>query len=151
MPVLERGEPGDVLVLDAVALRAELGDCGIHVAGVPQDDSVEDQAQGGAKRRGIDEAVNYLTSKAEHLRYDTALENGWPIATGIIEGACRHLAKDRLDITGARWGLSGAEAVLKLRAVRVNGDFEAYWAWHERHEFTRNHQARYRDRLILTA
>ena len=105
----------------------------------------------GAKRKGIDEAVNYLTGKAEHLRYDTALERGWPIATGIIEGACRHLVKDRLDITGARWGLSGAEAVLKLRAVRANGDFEAYWAWHEQQEFTRNHQARYRDRLILTA
>ncbi|MFD0502106.1 ISKra4 family transposase [Streptomyces chiangmaiensis] len=105
----------------------------------------------GAQRKGIDEAVNYLTGKAEHLRYDTALERGWPIATGIIEGACRHLVKDRLDITGARWGLSGAEAVLKLRAVRANDDFDAYWAWHEQQEFIRNHQTRYRDRLILTA
>jgi hypothetical protein len=85
----------------------------------------------GTKRKGIDDAVNYLTSKAEHLRYDTALGRGWPIATGIIERACRHLAKDRLDITGARWGLSGAKAVLKLRAVRANGDFDTYWAWHE--------------------
>lgn len=105
----------------------------------------------GAKRKGINEAVNYLIGKAEHLRYDTALERGWPIATGIIEGACRHLVKDRLDITGARWGLSGAEAVLKLRAVRANGDFDAYWTWHEQQEFTRNHQARYRNRLIFTA
>lgn len=105
----------------------------------------------GAKRKSINEAVNYLTVKAEHLRYDIALEHGWPIATGIIEGACRHLVKDRLDITGARWGLSGAEAVLKLRAVRTNGDFDAYWTWHEQQEFTRNHQARYRDQLTLTA
>jgi hypothetical protein len=105
----------------------------------------------GAKRKGIDEAMNYLTGKAEHLRYDTALKHGWPIATGIIEGACRHLVKDRLDITGARWGLSGAEAVLKLRAVRANGDFDTYWAWHEQQEFLRNHQARYRDQLMLTA
>ncbi|WP_435835085.1 ISKra4 family transposase [Streptomyces antibioticus] len=105
----------------------------------------------GPQRKGIDDAVNYLTAKAEHLRYDTALERGWPLATGIIEGACRHLVKDRLDITGARWRLSGAEAVLKLRAVRTNGDFDAYWAWHQQQEFTRNHQARYRDRLILTA
>ncbi|MFB9574298.1 hypothetical protein [Streptomyces yanii] len=52
--------------------------------------------------------MNYLSGKAEHLRYDTALERDWPIATGIIGGACRHLVKDRLDITGARWGLSGA-------------------------------------------
>lgn len=104
----------------------------------------------GAQRKGIDEAVNYLTTKAEHLRYDTALEHGWPIATGIIEGACRHLVKDRLDITGARWGLSGAEAVLKLRAVRANGDFDTYWAWHQQQEFIRNHQTRYRDQLIPT-
>jgi len=101
--------------------------------------------------KGIDDAVAYLTNKAEYLRYDTALAAGWPIATGIIEGACRHLVKDRLDLTGARWGLAGAEAVLKLRALRSNGDFDAYWAWHEQQEFTRNHQARYRNTLILAA
>ncbi|MDT0470259.1 ISKra4 family transposase, partial [Streptomyces sp. DSM 41699] len=84
------------------------------------------------KNKGIDDAVTYLANKAEYLRYDTALAAGWPIATGIIEGACRHLVKDRLDITGARWGLAGAEAVLKLRALRSNGDFDAYWAWHEK-------------------
>ncbi|MFF3159430.1 ISKra4 family transposase [Streptomyces sp. NPDC057910] len=96
------------------------------------------------KNKGIDDAVAYLTNKADYLRYDTALAAGWPIATGIIEGACRHLVKDRLDITGARWGLAGAEAVLKLRALRSNGDFDAYWTWHEDQEFTRNHQSRYR-------
>ncbi|GAA3378649.1 hypothetical protein GCM10020367_59020 [Streptomyces sannanensis] len=104
----------------------------------------------GAQRKGIDEAV-YLTGKAEHLRYDTALERGWPIATGIIEGACRHLVKDRLDITGARWCLAGAEAVLKLRAVRANGDFDAYWAWRQQQDLIRNHQTRYRDQAIPTA
>jgi hypothetical protein len=100
------------------------------------------------KRKGLDDAVTYLRNKAEYLRYDTALASGWPIATGIIEGACRHLVKDRLDITGARWGLAGAEAVLKLRALRSNGDFDAYWAWHEQQEHARNHQARYQDQLI---
>jgi hypothetical protein len=99
-------------------------------------------------RKGIDDAVGYLKNKAAYLRYDLALDEGFPIATGIIEGACRHLVKDRLDITGARWGLSGAEAVLKLRALRSNGDFDTYWAWHEKQEFTRNHQARYHDTLI---
>jgi hypothetical protein len=46
--------------------------------------------------------------------------------------------------TGARWGLAGAEAVLKLRALRSNGDFDTYWAWHEQQEFNRNHRDRYR-------
>ncbi|MFF3468704.1 hypothetical protein [Streptomyces sp. NPDC002619] len=103
------------------------------------------------RRKGINDAISYLRNKARYLRYDIALERGWPIATGIIEGACRHLVKDRLDITGARWGLSGAEAVLKLRALRANGDFDTYWTWHEQQEFTRTHQARYRDHLKLAA
>ena len=68
---------------------------------------------------------------------------GWPIATGVIEGACRHLIGDRLDITGARWGLQGAEAILKPRALRANGDFNAYWAHHLAQEHQRVHQARY--------
>jgi hypothetical protein len=53
----------------------------------------------------------------------------------VIEGACRHLIGDRLDITGARWGLDGAEAVLTLRAVISNGDFDDYWRlWRFRHK-----------------
>jgi len=103
------------------------------------------------QRGGIDAAIRYLTGHAEFLRYDHALENGWPIATGVIEGACRHLIGDRLDITGARWGLAGAEAILKLRAVISCGDFPAYWRYHLDREHQRIHQACYQDRYILTA
>ncbi len=53
-----------------------------------------------------------------------------PIATGVIGGACRHLVKDRMDVTGARWGLAGAEAVLTLRALVSNGDFDTCWHYH---------------------
>jgi hypothetical protein len=80
-----------------------------------------------ARRKSADEAASYLTKKARYLDYPTALNNGWPIATGVIEGACRHIVAGRLDITGARWGLEGAEAILKLRALRSNKDFDAYW------------------------
>lgn len=69
--------------------------------------------------------------------YNTALANGWPIATGAVEGACRHLTADRLDITGALWGLPGAEAVLRLRAVVANGDLDLYWHFHTRQEHQR--------------
>lgn len=65
------------------------------------------------------------------------MAEGWPIATGPIEGACRHLIGDRLEIIGARWGLSGAEAVLKLRAVKDNGDLDAYFAFHLAREYER--------------
>jgi hypothetical protein len=84
----------------------------------------------GTRREGADACVRYLTGHLDQLRYDTALAAGWPIATGPIEGACRHLIGDRLDITGSRWGLDGAEAVLTLRALIDNGDFAAYWRHH---------------------
>lgn len=95
------------------------------------------------QRKGADIAADYLTNKRPHLDYAHALAQGWPIATGVIEGACRHLVKDRMDITGARWGLDGAEAVLRLRALISNGDFDAYWSYHLAQEQQRVHRARY--------
>jgi hypothetical protein len=100
------------------------------------------------KRAGADACATYLINKASYLDYPTALHNGWPIATGVIEGACRHLVKDRMDITGARWGLPGAEAILKLRALRSNGDFNAYWRYHLEQERRRVHESRYLNGLI---
>jgi hypothetical protein len=104
-----------------------------------------------SERAGADECARYLDNKRQYLGYATALAKGWPIATGIIEGACRHLIKDRMDITGARWGLDGAEAILKLRAVIANGDFEEYWRFHLRREHERIHHAKYRDAFVLAA
>jgi hypothetical protein len=103
------------------------------------------------QRGGVDTCIGYLTAKRELLGYDTALSRGWPIATGVIEGACRHLIGDRLDITGARWSLQGAEAVLKLRALWSNGDFPAYWRFHRAQEHRRVHQARYQHPLARAA
>jgi len=79
------------------------------------------------------------------MRYDQLLAMGAPIATGVIEGACRHLIKDRMDLTGARWSLGGADAVLRLRSILSSGDFDEYWAFHEQQETYRNHLSRYVD------
>ena len=100
------------------------------------------------KRAGADACATYLINKERYLDYPTALHNGWPIATGVIEGACRHLVKDRMDITGARWGLPGAEAILKLRALRGNGDFDTYWPYHLAQERRRVHETRYLNGVI---
>jgi hypothetical protein len=104
-----------------------------------------------AQRRGVDLCAGYLVSKAPYLDYPTALAAGWPIATGVIEGACRSLVKDRMDITGARWGLAGAEAVLTLRTVRANGDFDEYWAYHLAQEHRRVHKSRYPNGVVPQA
>ena len=104
-----------------------------------------------ASRHNADACAGYLTNKAAHLDYPKALSSGWPIATGVIEGACRHICKDRMDITGARWGIDGAEAVLKLRTVRSNGDFDEYFAFHLARERERVHASCYTGNVIPVA
>jgi hypothetical protein len=91
------------------------------------------------KRKPIDKALKYFTRNAPFMDYRTYLAHGMPIASGVIEGACRHLIQDRLGITGARWDLPGAEAVLKLRALRTSGDWETYWNFHLNQEALRNY------------
>ena len=76
---------------------------------------------------------------------------GWPIATGVIEGACRCLVKDRMAITDARWSLPGAETVLLLCAVIMNGDFEAYRRFHLQQEHQRTHTCHYQHQYDLAA
>lgn len=91
------------------------------------------------------EAANYLVNHTRELHYDRALADGLPIATGVIEGACRYLVQDRLGRTGARWSLRGAEAVLLLRALHASGDFDDYWQFHVAKEYERTHKSRYVD------
>lgn len=97
----------------------------------------------GTKREAIDKCANYLLKHKAMMRYNVYLAAGMPIGTGVIEGACRHLVNDRMDITGARWGLAGAEAVLQARALRICGDLDAYWDFHRGRELQHNHLTRY--------
>ena len=97
------------------------------------------------QRAPVDQCANYLLKYADFLHYDAYLAAGFPIATGVIEGACRHLVKDRMEVTGARWSLTGAEAVLRLRSLWVSGDFETYWRFHLEQEQKRNHATHYAD------
>ena len=92
-----------------------------------------------SERKPVDKAADYIDNNRERLQYDRALAHGLPIATGVIEGACRHLVKDRMDITGARWGLERAEAILKLRSLKISGDLPAYLAFHFEQERKRNY------------
>lgn len=94
-----------------------------------------------ADRKSADECADYLLKYRDFLRYDEYLSRGYPIATGVVEGACRHLVGRRMDV--GCWSLAGAEAVLKLRALRCSGDFDEYWHYHEKMEFERNHRQHY--------
>jgi hypothetical protein len=95
------------------------------------------------KRKPVDTCADYLLKYAPYLRYDRYLAAGYPIASGVIEGACRYLVRDRMERTGARWRMVGAEAVLKIRALKASGDFDEYWTFHEAREYDRNHARHY--------
>jgi hypothetical protein len=84
----------------------------------------------GQKRQAVDTAARYFLKNKAFMRYDEYLTQGLPIGSGAAEGACRHLIKDRLERTGMRWTVDGAEAVIQLRATDLSGDWEEYWRYH---------------------
>ena len=97
------------------------------------------------QEKTAEKCAGYIARRKQYMDYLRYLKLGYPIATGIIEGACRYLIKDRMDVTGARWSLNGAESVLKLRALVKNGDFDEYWPHHVQREYERNHATRLLD------
>jgi hypothetical protein len=79
-----------------------------------------------AQRSSINSAVTYFENNRQYMKYDEYLAAGYPIGSGVAEGACRHVVKDRLELTGMRWTLAGAQSLLHLRAIYINDDWEAY-------------------------
>lgn len=93
----------------------------------------------GTWREAAETCAEPLRARSQQLNYASALAKGLPIASGIIEGACRSLVQDRMGITGARWTVAGAEAVLRIRALIASGDWEAYCHFHLMKEHDRNY------------
>jgi hypothetical protein len=92
------------------------------------------------KAKTLLNAAGYFKRNRERMRYDTYLANGWPIASGSVEGACKNLIRDRFERSGMRWTTETAEALLRLRATYLSGNFDDYWAYH----ITRDQQRLYR-------
>jgi hypothetical protein len=84
----------------------------------------------GAKAKTIRDVADYCYRNRERMRYDLYLRNGWPIASGTVEGACKNLIRDRFERSGMRWTPQTAEALLRLRAVYLSGDLDDYWQFH---------------------
>ena len=104
-------------------------------------EQVESQAaqRGSWRREKLRQVAAYFRRNQARMHYDRYLARGWPIASGVIEGACRHLVKDRCEGTGMRWTKPGAEALLSLRSVYVNGDWEAYHGFHRQRAYRRRY------------
>jgi hypothetical protein len=80
----------------------------------------------GAKKKNLRAICSFLAKNKHRMRYDEYLRLGCPVATGVIEGACRHIIKDRMERAGMRWKIPGAQAMLNLRTIRTNGDWTAF-------------------------
>jgi hypothetical protein len=81
----------------------------------------------GAKMHSLEQVIGYLEGNRKHIRYKICLAKGYPIGSGVIEGACRNLINDRLELTGMSWTPRGAESVMRLRSVHINKDWDAFW------------------------
>ena len=89
------------------------------------------------QRTAIARTLGYYARNQAYMRYNDYLAHGWPIGTGVVEGACGHLVKDRMEQAGMRWTQDGAQAMLALRAGRINGDWDAYWPFHRQQQYAR--------------
>lgn len=104
--------------------RILLGEVGYVIGGLKQ--MATKHKLRGAQKRHLLTVVGYLQRNRGMMRYDEYLAAGYPIGSGVAEGACRHLVKDRLELTGMRWRTVGAQAMLDLRAVYLNDDWDAF-------------------------
>jgi hypothetical protein len=80
----------------------------------------------GSERKVVRSAIEYLRNNRDHMRYDEYLAAGDPIGSGVAEGACRHLVKDRMEQTGMRWTIEGAQAMLHVRALSLNDQWDEF-------------------------
>jgi hypothetical protein len=80
----------------------------------------------GTSKRALAEVCRYLEQNLPRMRYDEYLAAGYPIASGVVEGACRHLVKDRMERAGMHWTVPGAQAMLDVRSIYVSGHWEKY-------------------------
>ncbi|MDM8556548.1 hypothetical protein QUF75_17620 [Desulfococcaceae bacterium HSG7] len=75
----------------------------------------------------FEKVITYLKNHKQYMKYDQYLSQGYPIGSGVVESACDHVVKDRMEMSGAGWGINGAESILRLRSISKSGDWDEYW------------------------
>lgn len=119
------------------ALRLLRGEVAQVIKGMGQ--SATKRKLRGVRRKAVDDAIRYFRRNRKRMRYDEYLRDGLPIASGAVEGACKNLIKDRMERSGMRWTIRGAEAMVRMRALYLSGDLDDYWAFHVEREQARLH------------
>ena len=127
----EGSEGAEAFVTDRLT-RLLRGEVGYVIGGLRQ--MATKQKLSSSRRRQLAIVIGYLQGNRRFMRYDEYLSAGYPIGSGVAEGACRHLVKDRMELTGMRWCVPGAQAILDLRAVYLNGDWDGFQQHRIKHE-----------------
>jgi len=102
---------------------------------------LQDPSTSSEQGEVLSRTIGYYRRNLPYMRYDRYLARGWPISSGVVEGACGHLVKDRMEQSGMRWTKQGAQAMMDLRAVRINGDWDAYQPFHRQCQHQRLYHA----------
>ena len=132
----EGSEAAQAFVTDRLR-RLLRGEVGYVIGGLKQ--MATKQKLRGSRKRHLSAVIGYLEGNRRFMRYDEYLAAGYPIGSGVAEGACRHLVKDRMELTGMHWRVPGAQAMLDLRAVSINGDWDAF----QQHRVKQEHRRLY--------
>jgi len=98
---------------------------------------VQDPSRSTTQRQTLNTTIGYYQRNVPYMHYHQYLAQGWPIGTGVVEGACGHLVKDRMEHSGMRWTIPGAQAILDLRAVRINDDWDQFQSFHRQSQHQR--------------
>src|SRR5437660_3324355 len=126
------GTPDAEIYARLMTHRILEGNVGQVVKGLRQ--TVTKRNLSGSKAKILLSVAAYFHRNRDRMRYHDYLAQGLPIASGFGEGACKNLIKDRMERSGMRWTQSMAEAVVKLRALYLSGDFNTYWDFHIRED-----------------
>jgi hypothetical protein len=86
--------------------------------------------------KSVNDVIRYFENHRQWMKYDEYLKAGYPIGTGVVESSCGHTVKTRMEGSGRRWSIEGAESTLLLRSVYTSGDWDTYWEAHMQRERT---------------
>lgn len=111
------------------------GNVGRVIGGLKQ--TLEKRKLNKSRQKAVREVIRYFENHIRWMRYDEYLRAGFPVGSGVVESTCGHTVKDRMEGTGRRWSVKGAESTLLLRSVYTSGDWDTYWEMHMKLERTR--------------
>ncbi len=101
----------------------------------------------GSQQASLTHVSAYLDRNRPFMDYQRYLALGWPIGTGVVEGACRHLVKDRFELSGMRWSLAGAQTLLDGRSVAFNNAWDDFQRFRRQQSHLERYHAPYPDTL----